>query len=64
MPFHLRRRTLWRPGLRKSDSPIDMGGFDSQLAVGGEATEQDDMAPARAAVRLLVPAPRRVVSIG
>ena len=41
-----------------------MGGFDSQLAVRGEATEQDDMAPARAAVRLLVPAPRRVVSIG
>jgi hypothetical protein len=42
----------------------DMGGFDSQLAVRGEATEQDDMAPARAALWLLMPAPRRVVSVG
>jgi hypothetical protein len=41
-----------------------MGGFDSHLAVRGGATEQDDMAPARAALWLLMPAPRRVVSIG
>ena len=62
----LRRRNARLPGIicRRLQITVDMGGFDGQLAVRGEATEQDDMAPARAALRLLMPAPRRGVSIG
>src|SRR5262249_31735082 len=62
----LRRRRPGQARRRQGGLQItaDMGGFDSQLAVRGGATEKDDMAPARAALWLLMPAPRRVASIG